>query len=202
MKLKITSLIGLLAFSINFSYASVQMVDVNVMQKDTQQAASSMAYYANMVSDLKTSSQNVAAQTSTVTKLQALVNSSSSISEICTGCSDTTLASLQDWQAQNAQNICQELNNQLSLVSGQMTSMSQMQTLVKNLTAMMSTGKADPSALTAAFSQATTQTLTQMNQTQQQLANYTLQEKQADKVEAKIKQMKMNKTMFGASVVN
>lgn len=180
-------------------FAAVATSDVYVMAKDSERASTVASYYLQVAQDIKKNANDFTKQGTTLDKFNQLINSKGTISKICTGCSDVTIEQLQDWQNKNAKNICEELNNQLDLVNGHITNISDMNKVLDLLKTGMGNAT-DPQAyakLGNAISSATNATLTEMNQTQQQLAAYNLQKEQKNNVDAKMTEMKLNKSMFG-----
>lgn len=193
-------------FGINFMFSMVATQDVHVMSKDSTQAMNVMGYYTNLVKDINSQKETVAQQKNALATLEKLSNRNNQevIKRICAGCSDTTVQELEDWRAANAKNICDELNNQLGLIRGHITNIGQMDKLLENLKQAMSGDptQMDFTRIGAAFSSASNATLTEMNQTQQQLANYNLQKDQNQQVEKKLSEVQMKQSLFGSTSQN
>lgn len=193
MKIK-TIFFTLLLLATNQIFAVVPTMDVNVMQKDTQAASQSMTVAIQMMDQIRKGAENVSTAKNLVSGLQSFM--SLDLSKFCPSCSTTTIEDLQKWKDQNGKNVCEQMNNQLKLVNGHITNLSDISNLLTQLQSA-ATGKVDPAVLNAAFSSASTATLTEMNQTQQQLAAYNLQKDQNSAVNSKLTKMKLNKSMFG-----
>lgn len=194
----------LLSFNILNCFGAVATSDVYVMGKDTERAATTVSYYESLTKEAYDLAQNASTQGKSLDKLNTLVNNSSTIKKLCAGCSDVTIAQLEDWKNKNAANICEETNNQLSLVNGHITNLTDMNKFLSTLQSAMNGDMKDPSAYAkvgTAIASATHSTLTEMNQTQQQLASYNLQKDQKDSVDNKLAELQANKSMFGTTNV-
>ena len=189
-----STLIGLF---VSKSFCAVATTDVYVMNKDSQSASSAMKMAIDAMQQAQKAQE---AATSSKGIVDAIQNfRKMDMKKFCPSCSDYTIQELQDWKNKNSGNLCEQLNDQLELVGGHMDSAYNIQSLLDKIKSI-SADPTDPNAmqsLNTAFASASSQTLTEMNQTQQQLAAYNLQKEQDNKVTSKISQMKMNKSMFG-----
>ncbi len=177
------------------SFAVVATQDMYIMQKDTAEATNFVTTATGML-------QSAQSQYDSLKNAQSLVQGITSLqnidaSKFCPTCSDVTIDQLQNWQQAMAKNWCENFNNNLNLVQGNITSMESVKSLVAALPAAIASG--NPAQVTAAFSQAQTTTLAQMNQTSQQMASYSMQKDRKEEVDNKITQMKTNKAMYGVA---
>lgn len=193
-----------LSLNILNCFGAVATSDVYVMGKDTQRASAVASYYATLVKEVQDLSKQASTQGQSLDKLQTLVNGSGTIKKLCATCSDVTIEQLEEWKQKNAANICEEANNQLSLVNGHISNLTDMNKFMDALQNAARGDMSDPAAyakLGNAISTATQSTLVEMNQTQQQLAAYNLQKDQKNSVDNKLAELQANKSMFGTTNV-
>ena len=187
-----STLIGLF---VSKSFCAVATTDVYVMNKDSQSASSAMKMAIDAMQQAQKAQE---AATSSKGIVDAIQNFRGlNMQKFCPSCSDYTIQELQDWKNKNSGNLCEQLNDQLQLVGGHMDSAYNIQNLLSKMQSINPSDLNAMQSLNTAFASASSQTLTEMNQTQQQLAAYNLQKEQDNKVTSKISQMKMNKSMFG-----
>lgn len=189
-------ILGLILFSlIGNTFAVIATEDMYVMQKDTAEATSFVTTTMGMLQSAQSQYDALKNATSLVDGIQAVQNIDAS--KFCPSCSDVTVEQLTNWQEAMSKNWCETFNNNLGLIQGNITSVESAKALVAALPAAIASG--NPAQVAAAFSQAQTSTLSQMNTTQQQMAAYTMQNSRQSEINAKITQMKTNKAMYGVA---
>lgn len=189
-------ILGLILFSlIGNTFAVVATQDMYVMQKDTAEATNFVTTSMGMLQSAQSQYDSLKNAQSLVQGIQALQNIDAS--KFCPSCSDVTVEQLTNWQEAMAKNWCENFNNNLGLIQGNITSMESVKALVNALPSAIASG--NPAQVAAAFSQAQTSTLSQMNTTQQQMAAYTMQNDRKAEIDQKITQMKTNKAMYGVA---
>ena len=177
------------------SFAVVATQDMYIMQKDTAEANNFVITATGMLKSAEDQKDSLANAKSLIQGITALKNIDPT--KFCPTCSDVTVEQLENWKEAMAKNWCENFNNNLSLVQGNITSMASVEALVKALPAAIASG--NPAQVTAAFSQAQTTTLAQMNQTSQQMASYSMQKDRKEEIDSKIIEMKTNKAMYGVA---
>ena len=114
------------------------------MQKDTQAASQSMTVAIQMMDQIKKGADNISTAQNLASGIQGFMNLD--LSKFCPSCSTTTIEDLQKWKDQNGKNVCEQMNNQLKLVNGHITNLSDISSLLTQLQSA-ATGKTDPAVL-------------------------------------------------------
>ena len=169
--------------------------DLNVMNKDNQSAIATMSSYAGWLQNAVTLAKQARDSTSLLDAIKRI--NSDNVRNLCTGCSDYTVAELENYKTAMSANWCASVANNLDFAKEQMTNAGNITNFLATLTAASAGGTIDPQTFLAAAQGASTTSLTSLNQTTQMMATQANQEKQENEVKNQIANKRMDYAITG-----
>lgn len=169
--------------------------DLNVMNKDVANSMNTFQYYHDLLKSADDMNSQMSKNTSLIDSMKNINNTD--IWKLCTGCSDYTVAQLEDYKKSMAASWCNQVSNTLDFAKSQFSNGSEIKDFLEKLSSAISSKTLDPSALSNALQGATTKTLSSLNQTTQMMAAQQANDKQEQEIKSQIAKKRMDYAITG-----